>query len=199
MHYVKDVLNFELSIAKTGVKYLHHKAKQYDLSVYFESNGHGTLTFDERLTSKLNKLNSFAMNSTDSQILELFNIYINMFNKTTGDSLSAMICTEASLKLMNMTLLELYDIYNELPSINLKVEVKDKLQFKANENELQLIEPLEIQNFIDKTIKEFQKARCFVRPSGTEDIVRIYAEAASEQEALKIATIVKDKINELYA
>lgn len=29
--------------AKTGVKYLHHKAQEYDLGVYFEANGHGTV------------------------------------------------------------------------------------------------------------------------------------------------------------
>lgn len=29
----------------TGVKHLHHKAKDYDVGVYFEANGHGTLLF----------------------------------------------------------------------------------------------------------------------------------------------------------
>jgi len=27
------------------VKHLHHKAKDYDVGVYFEANGHGTLLF----------------------------------------------------------------------------------------------------------------------------------------------------------
>ena len=29
----------------TGVKHLHHKALEYDIGVYFEANGHGTVLF----------------------------------------------------------------------------------------------------------------------------------------------------------
>jgi len=32
-----------VSITKTGVKHLHHKALDYDIGVYFEANGHGTV------------------------------------------------------------------------------------------------------------------------------------------------------------
>ena len=31
----------------TGVKYLHHKAVEYDIGVYFEANGHGTAIFSD--------------------------------------------------------------------------------------------------------------------------------------------------------
>lgn len=31
----------------TGVKHLHHKALEYDVGVYFEANGHGTIVFSE--------------------------------------------------------------------------------------------------------------------------------------------------------
>ena len=30
----------------TGVKHLHHKALEYDVGVYFEANGHGTVCID---------------------------------------------------------------------------------------------------------------------------------------------------------
>lgn len=30
--------------AKTGVKHLHHKAQEFDIGVYFEANGHGTVS-----------------------------------------------------------------------------------------------------------------------------------------------------------
>jgi phosphoacetylglucosamine mutase len=29
------------------VKYLHHKALEFDIGVYFEANGHGTVVFKE--------------------------------------------------------------------------------------------------------------------------------------------------------
>ena len=28
----------------TGVKHLHHKAQDFDIGVYFEANGHGTVS-----------------------------------------------------------------------------------------------------------------------------------------------------------
>lgn len=31
----------------TGVKHLHHKALEYDIGVYFEANGHGTIVFNK--------------------------------------------------------------------------------------------------------------------------------------------------------
>jgi phosphoacetylglucosamine mutase len=36
-----------VSMAKTGVKFLHHKAQEFDLGVYFEANGHGTVLFSD--------------------------------------------------------------------------------------------------------------------------------------------------------
>lgn len=36
-------LGVQVSIEPTGVKYLHKKAREFDIGVYFESNGHGTI------------------------------------------------------------------------------------------------------------------------------------------------------------
>jgi phosphoacetylglucosamine mutase len=41
-------------MAKTGVKYLHHKAVEFDIGIYFEANGHGTVIFSPRLVQYLN-------------------------------------------------------------------------------------------------------------------------------------------------
>ena len=35
----------------TGVKHLHHKAKDFDIGVYFEANGHGTVIFSSKAES----------------------------------------------------------------------------------------------------------------------------------------------------
>jgi phosphoacetylglucosamine mutase len=201
MNYIQKTLNFPLLYAKTGVKHLHHKAKNFDIAVYFESNGHGTVYSHEEVLKKIQKLNCFIESSGDSQTLELISIFLSMFNRTTGDSLSALIAVESSLKLNNMKLLELYNIYTELESVNVKVIVKDKHVFVPNEDDTRLIQPVEIQNKIDETVSKYSNSlgRCFVRPSGTEDIVRIYAEAVTLQEAKDIAEIVKQVILEYHA
>jgi phosphoacetylglucosamine mutase len=186
--------------SKTGVKHLSVEAKKFDIATYFESNGHGTLTYDDSIKSKIEKLGSLAESSTDAQTLELLSIYISMFNKTVGDSLSALICVESSLKLMNMSTKELYEIYKELEYVNIKALVKDKNIFVPNDDESRLLQPAAVQDFIDQTIEKFQNcnARCFVRPSGTEDIVRIYAEADNLEIAVEISETVKKHIEHNY-
>lgn len=46
-------LGLEVALAPTGVKYLHEKAAQYDIGIYFEANGHGTILFSEHFLSWL--------------------------------------------------------------------------------------------------------------------------------------------------
>lgn len=33
-----------MKCTKTGVKHLHHAAQEFDIGVYFEANGHGTVS-----------------------------------------------------------------------------------------------------------------------------------------------------------
>ena len=37
----------------TGVKHLHHAAKEFDIGVYFEANGHGTILFATDAEAKI--------------------------------------------------------------------------------------------------------------------------------------------------
>ena len=37
----------EVVVAKTGVKHLHPRAKEFDIGIYFEANGHGTVLFSD--------------------------------------------------------------------------------------------------------------------------------------------------------
>lgn len=38
---------------KTGVKHLHHAAQEYDVGVYFEANGHGTVSVETQCLQQL--------------------------------------------------------------------------------------------------------------------------------------------------
>lgn len=42
--------------AATGVKHLHEKAEKYDIGIYFEANGHGTVIFNQNFISKIQAL-----------------------------------------------------------------------------------------------------------------------------------------------
>jgi phosphoacetylglucosamine mutase len=44
-----------------------------------------------------------------------------------------------------------------------------------------------LQDAIDAAVAKYQSGRAFARPSGTEDAVRVYAEAASQEAADALA------------
>lgn len=50
--YLKK-LGLEVLFTKTGVKHLHERASEYDIGIYFEANGHGTVLFSEEFISWL--------------------------------------------------------------------------------------------------------------------------------------------------
>ena len=88
--------------AKTGVKYLHHKAESYDIGIYFEANGHGTVMFSkailDRLESEIPKLyDVYPLNRQQIAIKRLYAIS-RFVNQAVGDALSDMLLVLASLK-----------------------------------------------------------------------------------------------------
>lgn len=55
-------LGMPIHMAKTGVKFLHHKAQEMDVGIYFEANGHGTVVFSDRIVQAVH---SYAPQSAD--------------------------------------------------------------------------------------------------------------------------------------
>lgn len=51
-NYLKQ-LGLEVNFTPTGVKYLHEKAAEFDIGIYFEANGHGTILFSEDFSGLL--------------------------------------------------------------------------------------------------------------------------------------------------
>lgn len=44
--YLNEELQVEISCVKTGVKHLHKAATVFDIGIYFEANGHGTVSIN---------------------------------------------------------------------------------------------------------------------------------------------------------
>lgn len=47
-HVFQAVHKVHVECVPTGVKHLHGAAHNYDIGVYFEANGHGTVTFSDK-------------------------------------------------------------------------------------------------------------------------------------------------------
>ncbi|KAJ2984513.1 hypothetical protein NUW54_g10482 [Trametes sanguinea] len=158
----------------TGVKHLHHAAEHYDIGVYFEANGHGTVLFSPETLEKL----STYQPSTPAQSTAL-NHLINLtqvINQTVGDALSDMLLVEVVLAHKSYSGLEWDSLYVDLP------------------NRLSSWPAAKI----DELIRRYDGGRAFVRPSGTEDVVRVYAEATvrsqADELAFRVAGLVYDEV-----
>ena len=82
---------------------------------------------------------------------------------------------------------EWFEAYVDLPNRQLKVQVADRNVIVTTDAERKCLEPAGLQNAIDEIVLKFPKGRSFVRPSGTEDVVRVYAEADTQDNADQLA------------
>jgi phosphoacetylglucosamine mutase len=185
----------QVAMAKTGVKYLHHEALAFDIGVYFEANGHGTVLFSDSFLKVLKE-----PKEEDDDRISLAYVRLQAFtqviNQTVGDAVSDMLTTLACLNVLGMTPLEWQAMYVELPSRQLKVPHANKQLIKCSNDETRCIAPVTLTNALDEAMQSVRQGRCFVRPSGTEDVVRVYSEAATQEEADSLASLAVDAIKQ---
>jgi len=177
-----------VTCTETGVKHLHHAAEEYDIGVYFEANGHGTVLFKSEV---LDKLHAFkASNEEQKKAIGYLIGLSEVINQAVGDAISDLLMVEAILTLRNWNLDDWTKVYKDLANRQLKVKVKDRSAFKTTNADRQLVEPAVLQPLIDSLVKKYNSGRAFVRPSGTEDVVRVYAEAETQDAADELAYLI---------
>ncbi|GFZ00885.1 phosphoglucosamine mutase-like protein [Actinidia rufa] len=190
----------EVVFTKTGVKYLHQKAAEYDIGIYFEANGHGTILFSEGFLHWLDGRSSeLALTSKGSgqqkAALRLLAVS-KLINQAVGDALSGLLLVEAILQHMGWSIHRWNDLYHDLPSRQLKVKVVDRTAIVTENAETVVVSPLGIQEAINAETARYPRGRCFIRPSGTEDVVRVYAEATTEDAADNLANAVAQLVDQ---
>ncbi|KAJ7596988.1 phosphoacetylglucosamine mutase [Mycena floridula] len=178
----------------TGVKHLHHAAEHYNIGVYFEANGHGTVLFSPSTQDKL-KMHQASTPAQSTAIGHLLNL-VDLINQTVGDALSDMLLVETVLAHKSYTGVEWDSLYADLPNRLVKVVIGDRNAFRTEDAERRLVSPPGLQQQIDELVLRYEGGRSFVRPSGTEDCVRVYAEAAvrsqADELAFRVAGLVYD-------
>ncbi|OXB36968.1 hypothetical protein LQV05_005024 [Cryptococcus neoformans] len=186
--------NIPVTCVSTGVKHLHHAAQRFDIGVYFEANGHGTVLFSP---STITTLQSFQPSSPDTAnaVKHLLALY-DLINQAVGDALSDMLLVETVLAHRVWGAVEWDAGYEDLPNRLVKVEVPDRTIFVATDAERKLESPQGLQAKIEAAMGKYEMGRSFVRPSGTEDCVRVYAEAALSPETDALASTVTDLVRQ---
>ncbi|CAN0910040.1 Phosphoacetylglucosamine mutase [Linum grandiflorum] len=187
-------LGLEVVFTPTGVKYLHEKAAHYDVGIYFEANGHGTILFSDNflswLEAKNNELASKSKGSEEHKAALRLLAVSNLINQAVGDALSGLLLVEAILLHMGWSIRNWNELYQDLPSRQLKVKVADRTAVKTANAETVAVQPPGIQEAINSETAKYPNGRCFIRPSGTEDVIRVYAEASTQEAADSLAKSV---------
>ncbi|GAB5366898.1 hypothetical protein AAMO2058_001183400 [Amorphochlora amoebiformis] len=182
--------------AKTGVKHLHHKALALDVGVYFEANGHGTVLFSQPFLQKLSA--AVPKDPEEKKAVRKLRLLVKLINQAIGDAISDLLVVVYALRVNNWSVSQWDSIYQDYPSRMLKVKVKDRTMVRTTDAERKCVAPEGLQKRIDDLVAEMgQDARSFVRPSGTEDVVRIYAEATTQKDADELADKVKAMVSEM--
>ncbi|ODV61728.1 phosphoacetylglucosamine mutase PCM1 [Ascoidea rubescens DSM 1968] len=187
--YLSEVLKVPVECTPTGVKHLHHVAQNFDIGIYFEANGHGTVLFSDNLLNKVSPTSSNLSIKTLYYLTELI-------NQTVGDAISDCLTILLILKLLDNGPNEWNSNYQDLPNKLLKVIVNDRNLFKTTNAERTLVQPKGLQMKIDEKVNQYPNGRSFVRASGTEDAVRVYAEAATKDDSIALADQVAELVKE---
>ncbi|XWS16893.1 hypothetical protein CRYUN_Cryun33cG0020400 [Craigia yunnanensis] len=221
-YYLKQ-LGLEVIFTPKGVKHLHEKAAQFDIGIYFEANGHGTILFSESCLYWLEaRNNELALVSEGSEqqkaALRLLSVS-NLINQAVGDALSCLV--EAILQHMRWSIHKWNEVYQDLPGQQRKhehlhlaskqvqaeevtlgcalldqVKVVDRTAVVTTNAETVTVRPLVIQEAIDAETAKYPKGRCFIRPSGTVAVIRVYAEASTQEAADSLANSIAKLVDQ---
>lgn len=186
--YLQQHLRLPVVCTPTGVKHLHHAACGYDVGIYFEANGHGTVLFS---ADALRMFRERAPQSpAQKEALDTLAALGDLINQTVGDAISDMLMVEVILAHKGWTLRDWANTYADLPNRLVRVEVRDKDAFRTVDAERRLSHPPGAQAEIDAVVSKYSMGRSFARASGTENACRVYAEAATRSEADELANKV---------
>jgi phosphoacetylglucosamine mutase len=156
---------FRAVCVKTGVKHLHAAATaaDVDVGVYFEPNGHGTI---------------HARDPTAHPLLPLL-------NPAVGDAITDLLAVEVVRASLGLDTLAAWRsaLYVPLPCATTKMLVPDRTAVVVDaDDEAILREPASLVAALASIDVSHSARRFFVRPSGTEDCVRLYTESTDEAD-----------------
>eukprot|EP01016_Furgasonia_blochmanni_P029686 TRINITY_DN31112_c0_g1_i2.p1 TRINITY_DN31112_c0_g1~~TRINITY_DN31112_c0_g1_i2.p1 ORF type:complete len:119 (-),score=33.43 TRINITY_DN31112_c0_g1_i2:91-447(-) len=103
-------------------------------------------------------------------------------------------CIRDRLKTLDLSTAKWIQFFQDLPSLTSKIKVADKSKVKTQWDEQRVISPASIQEEIDAITAKVDGSRAFIRPSGTEDVVRLYVEAPTIDNVKDITTQISQAV-----
>lgn len=125
--------------------------------------------------------NSNLLNDEQVAAAKKLLLTIDVVNETVGDAISDMLLVETILHINGWDVREWLATYTDLPNLQKKICVADRSVITVTNAERCCVTPVGLQDEINKLVRKYAKGRSFVRASGTEDVVRVYAEASTKE------------------
>lgn len=112
------------------MKHLHHKALEYDIGVYFEANGHGTVIFQKTAKERLKQAaNDSSLTDIQRNAAKRLLNLIDVINETVGDAISDMLLVETILHAKGWDVEDWEATYTDLPNKLVKVTIEVSLPY----------------------------------------------------------------------
>uniref|UniRef100_A0A3B0MSN3 Phosphoacetylglucosamine mutase n=1 Tax=Theileria annulata TaxID=5874 RepID=A0A3B0MSN3_THEAN len=215
----------------SGLKNAEKLAEKYDISVYYETNGHGNVVYNRTFHSKdcyqnladqstniqspksfdaleLSSLDTCMTNSTISSLTDfkeefsdtlLFDFLEIFF--PSGDGIMNSLFLELTFRILKLSFHDCLNFYTDFPSSHFQYHLTPELKtlFSSTANETVLKEPKILQDKIDSKTKEFSFCRAFLRPSGTEALLRIYVEGETQEIVQNVQNYIVNEIDVFLA
>ena len=140
----KNVVKTNVVIAKTGVKFVHAAAHHhFDVGVYFEANGHGTVLFSPKfydfIATADARLRGTSRHNRANIALRRLRVLPALVNQSVGDAMSDMMLVDAILFLRGWDLSTWASLYSDMPSKQAKVKVADSKFIGVTSDDLRLV------------------------------------------------------------
>ena len=176
----------------TGVKHAPKIVQKYDIGANSEQNGQGTIhvnwaKIDEALAPKQYKIEAQKLRAL-----------LKIGNSVSQDAVVNILLLEAVMLDRDYSVKMLAGLYKEVPSRLSKAVVEMKDKFTTTWDESKLTEPRRLQDFMTVFTNDTEGGRAFLRPSGTEDCLRLYVEARYDEDAQKLNDMILEEIQNRY-
>jgi len=122
---------------------------------------------------------------------------LDILSPVVGDGVANFVFTQAVLWVKGWDHSRWAEMYSEYPSVQLKVVVEDKNAVQTVDFDRRVAAPEGVQTGIEELVASTPGGhRAFIRVSGTENMIRVYAEGVTEGSAHNLAVAVARLIHE---
>lgn len=189
--FLQGLPGVEVVMAKTGVKHLEKAVAKFDIGVYWEPNGHGTVLFNDAVRARIAEVKGKidGEGADDAQYLDCIG---RLANQAVGDGVADLLLVLGIMARRELSFRDWVGLYSERATANGIVRVQDKSVVQTEDFDRAVVAPSALRAAISRV--SGGSVRAFVRPSGTEDVVRVFAEAEDENTANETLRLVSQAV-----